>query len=151
MKLYYFPDACSLAPHIALRETQCAFTLIEVDYIARTLPDGTDYRLINPRGSVPTLRLDNNTLLTETSVILQYIATQSKVHDLFPSGDNLDRYRCLEWLSYIATELHKSVSPLFRSTTPKSFMSPGKEHLSARYDFHRPAFTTARLSVRWPL
>jgi len=135
MKLYYFPDACSLAPHIALRETDHAFQLAEVDYATRKLGDGSDYRDINPRGSVPALRLDSGELLTEVSVILQYIVSGSADDSRFLPTRGLARFRCLEWLNYIATELHKSVSPLFRHSTPRAFVKPGKLHLIDRYEF----------------
>lgn len=135
MKLYYFPDACSLAPNIALRETGLEFSLEEVDYATRRLRDGSDYRAVNPKGSVPALEMGTGELLTEVSVILQYIAAVDSTCNLLPSDQGLKRYRCLEWLNYVATELHKSVSPLFRTSTPQSFMKPGKDHLVARYQF----------------
>lgn len=134
MKLFYMPGACSLAPHIALRETRRTFALEAVDYGTRRLRDGTDYRAINPKGSVPALLLDDGEVLTEVAVMLQYIAAQAPGCSLLPPDDGLRRVRCLEWLNYIATELHKSVSPLFRPATPDSFSKPGRDHLTARYE-----------------
>lgn len=134
MRLFYFPDACSLAPHIALLETQQDFELVSVDYGTKRLVDGSDYRAVNPKGSVPALVLDDGQLLTEVAVILQYIATMSPGSNLLPTAHGIDRWRCLEWLNYIATELHKSVSPLYRSTTPESYWQPGIDHLVGRFD-----------------
>ena len=135
MKLYYFPDACSLAVHIALRETRQEFSLVEVDYATRRLDDGTDFADVNPKGSVPALRLDDGELLTEAAVILQYVASRNTQDRRFLPGRNPARRRCLEWLNYVATELHKSASPLFRATTPRCFMKPGRDHLVSRLDF----------------
>lgn len=134
MKLFYFPDACSLAPHIALRETRQAFTLAQVDYGTKRLDDGTDYRTLNPKGSVPALVLDDGEVLTEVAVMLQFIAAQSPGSTFVPADRGLLRWRCLEWLNYIATELHKSVSPLYRASTPESFRQPGLAHLATRFD-----------------
>lgn len=132
MKLYYMPGACSLAPHIALREAGLSFTLVKVDYKTRRTEDGRDFRYINAKGYVPGLLLKDGWLLTEVPVILQFI------DDLVPQAAaprnaGVRRgYRYLEWLNYIATEIHKSFSPLFRPTTPKTFLKVGRDHLSRR-------------------
>lgn len=135
MKLYYFPDACSLAVHIALRETRQQFSLAEVDYATHRLDDGSDYANINPKCSVPALLAENNELLTEVAIILQYVVSRVPLGSRFMPAQGLARLRCLEWLNYVATELHKSVSPLFRASTPCCFMKPGRDHLVSRLEF----------------
>jgi glutathione S-transferase len=113
MKLYYSPGACSLAPHIVLRETGSRFALERVDLPTHKLADGTDYYTINPKGSVPLLELEGGERLTEGSVICQYLAEKAGNTQLLPAAGTLPRYRVAEWQGYINSELHKSFSPLF--------------------------------------
>lgn len=133
MKLYFMPGACSLAPHIALREAGLPFDLVEVDYQTRRMAGGGDYFDINPKGYVPALELEDGRLLTEVPVILQYVDMLAPAAGLLPA-DGMRRLQALEWLNFIATELHKSFSPLFRPTTPKAFLEPGRAHLARRLD-----------------
>ena len=106
MKLYYAPGACSLAPHIALNEAGLAYDAVKVDLRTHQLADGTDYYTINPKGYVPLLELDDGQRLSEVTVILQYIADR-KPGTLAPALGSLPRYRVMEWLNFIATEIHK--------------------------------------------
>lgn len=131
MKLYFMPGACSLAPHVALREAGLQFRLIKVDYKSRRTEEGDDFRQINPKGYVPAFEMKDGQLLTEVPVILQYIDMVRPEARLLPEAA-LERLRALEWLNYIATEVHKSFSPLFRPKTPEVFLSPGRAHLSLR-------------------
>lgn len=121
MKLFYKPGACSLAPHIILRETGKAFTLEAVDLMTKRLGDGSDYLAINPKGQVPALQLDDGTLITEAVVIMQYLADSVPQKNLLAATGEMSRYKTLEWLNYIATELHKGFTPLFRPDTPEEF------------------------------
>jgi glutathione S-transferase len=117
MKLYYAPGACSQAPHIAFRELGLAFEPVKVDLVKHTLPDGSDYRQVNPKGYVPLLELDDGTRITEASVILQYLADQ-KPGQLAPVFGTKDRWQLMEWLAFIATEVHKGFGPLWNPQTP---------------------------------
>lgn len=114
MKLYFSPGACSQAPHILLHEIGLSHDAVRVQFPSTTLSDGSSYLQVNPKGSVPALRLDNGEVLTENAVILQYLGDRSGNTDLFPSFGDFRHYRVLEWLNFIATELHKSFSPLFK-------------------------------------
>ena len=87
MKLYYSPGACSLSPHIALREAGLAFTLTMVSTKTHTLADGSDFYAINPKGYVPALQLDSGELLTEGLAIVQYIADQAPASGLAPAAE----------------------------------------------------------------
>ncbi|MFW0767762.1 glutathione transferase GstA [Trabulsiella odontotermitis] len=121
MKLFYKPGACSLASHIVLRESGLDFTLEGVDLAKKRLENGDDYMLVNPKGQVPALLLDDETILTEGVAIMQYIADRVPDRQLLAATDTLKRYKTLEWLNYVATELHKSFTPLFRPDTPEEY------------------------------
>lgn len=116
MKLYYSPGACSLAPHIVLRETNTPFELVRVDIAAHTYDAGRDFYAVNPKGYVPVLELDDGQRLTEGPVIAQYIADRARREDLMPAAGTLARYRVMEWQNYITSEIHKGFSPLFGNT-----------------------------------
>ena len=123
MKLYFSPGACSLAPHIVLRETGTPFTLEKVDTQAHVVGSGADYYAINAKGQVPVLELDDGTRLTEGPVIAQFIADRADASALMPAPGSVARYRVMEWQNYITSELHKSFTPLFNPT----FDSTAKE------------------------
>src|SRR5215218_5259007 len=113
MKLYYSPGACSLSPHIALLEAGLPYDLVKVDLKAKKLENGDDYLKVNPKGQVPALGLDNGELVTEGPVIVQMIADRAAAKNLAPARDSAERYKLLEWLNFITTELHKNFGPMF--------------------------------------
>ena len=113
MKLYYAPGACSLSPHIALLEAGLAYDLVKVDLRAKKLENGDDFWKVNPKGQVPALALDSGELVTEGPIIVQMIADKVKDKHLAPARDSEERYKLLEWLNYITTELHKNIGPLY--------------------------------------
>jgi glutathione S-transferase len=116
LKLYYSPGACSLSPHIVLRELGLPFDLEHVDTKAQKTATGADFTAINPKKYVPTLQLDDGQVLTEGAVIVQYLADRKPDAQLAPPAGSMERYRLQEWLNYIASEVHKSYSPLFRAS-----------------------------------
>ena len=113
MKLYYSPGACSLSPHIALLEAGLPYDLVKVDLRAKKLENGDDYLKVNPKGQVPALALDTARLVTEGPVIVQMIADKAAAKNLAPARDSAERYKLLEWLNFITTELHKNFGPMF--------------------------------------
>lgn len=113
MKLYYYPGACSMAPHIALREAGFTFDLDKVDLANKRTESGEDFTKVNPKGYVPALRLDNGEILTEAAVILQYLADQKPQAELAPKTGTMEHYRLMEWLNFIAAEIHKTLGALF--------------------------------------
>jgi len=121
MKLYYSPGACSLSPHIALREAGLPFQLVMASTKTKKLADGSDYLAINPKGQVPLLELDDGERLSEGPAIIQYIADQAPASGLAPAAGTMARYRLQEWLNYITSELHKGFSPLFNPATPEDY------------------------------
>src|ERR1700750_1403015 len=107
MKLYYSPGACSLSPHITLREAGVPVTLVKTSTKTHKLDDGTDYYTLNPKGYVPLLELDNGEVLSDGPAIVQYLAAQNPASGLAPAAGTLPRYRLQEWLNFITSELHK--------------------------------------------
>jgi len=113
MKLFYSPGACSQAPNILLHEIGLDHEAAKVDLKAKTLEDGSDYLRINPKGAVPALQLDSGEVLTENAVILQFIGDRTNWPEVLPPLGDFRRYRVLEMVNFITTELHKGFGPLF--------------------------------------
>ncbi|MGY4641322.1 glutathione transferase GstA [Pseudomonas sp. TE24901] len=113
MKLYFFPHACSLAPHIVLRELALPFELVRVDNQTKTTANGENFLQINPKGYVAALQLDNGQVLTEASAILQYLADQKTEAGLAPANGSWERVRLQEWLNFIASEIHGGLAIFF--------------------------------------
>jgi glutathione S-transferase len=135
MKLFYSAGACSLSPHIALREAGLSFSLEKVDLRTKALASGGDFRTVNPKGYVPALQLDDGSLLTEGPVIVQYIADLAPQAKLAPAAGTMERYRLMEWLTYINSELHKGFSPLFNPATSDEAKETYRTALSKKLDF----------------
>jgi glutathione S-transferase len=135
MKLYYSPGACSLSPHIVLREAGLAFEPVMAPTKTHKLQDGTDYYTINPLGYVPMLELDDGTRLREGPAIVQYVADQVPNKNLAPAAGTLPRYRLQEWLTFIGTEIHKSFSPLFNPAMPEEGKQIYRERIANRFAF----------------
>jgi glutathione S-transferase len=135
MKLYYSSGACSQAAHIVLHETGFSHDSIRVDLRAKTIEDGSDYRSVNPKGAVPALELENGEVLTENAVILQYLGDRSGSSDLFPPLGDFRRYRVLEWLNFVATELHKGFGPLWNPAAASEWKQAARDQLGKKFDF----------------
>jgi glutathione S-transferase len=135
MKLYFTPGACSLAPHIALREAELTFDLEQVDLAAKKTKSGADFTKVNPKGYVPALELDDGQILTEVAAVVQYVADLRPEANLMPEPGAFERYRVQEWLNFIATELHKSFGPLFSPNTPEAYQAILRERIAARFGF----------------
>jgi len=133
MKLYYSPGACSLSPHIVLREAGLPFDLVRVDVKTKKLADGGDYFAVNPKGQVPALVLDDGDVLTEGPVIVQFVADTAGNTKLAPAAGSRARLRLQEWLNYITSELHKTFAPLFRPDTPTEFKTIAKANLMRQF------------------
>jgi glutathione S-transferase len=134
MKLYYSPGACSLSVHIALREVGATFDPVRVDLASHTLAqDGADYRAISPRGYVPLLELEDGERYTESSALLQYVADLDPRATLIGGGNPKTRQQVIQWLSFIATELHKGFGPLWNKDIPESVKELAKKRLATRF------------------
>ena len=135
MKLYFSPGACSLSPHIVLREAGAKFDLEQVNNQEKKTKSGVDYWTVNGKGRVPVLEFDNGERLTEGPVIVQWIADQNPTAGLIPAAGKPERYRVQEWLNFISTELHKSYSPLFNPAIPEEAKAVYRDKLVGRYKY----------------
>ena len=144
MRLYYVPGACSLSPHIVLREAGLPFELDKVSFATRKTESGADFNAINSKGQVPTLQLDNGEILTEGAVIVQYIADRKPESGLVPPAGSPERYRVQEWLNYIGSELHKSFGPMFNPKTPDAYKEMIKERLTKQFDWLNQHFAKSQ-------
>jgi glutathione S-transferase len=137
MKLFYAPGTCAMAAHIALREAKLPFTLEKVELgMTPKTADGRDLREVNPKGSVPALQLDDGAFLTEAAVILQFIADQVPASGLAPAAGTLPRYRLMEMLNFLGTDLHKAAFyPLFNPITPDDYKPIARANLEKRLDY----------------
>jgi glutathione S-transferase len=132
MKLYYMPGACSMSPHIVLREGGFNFELEKVDYPTKKTERGADFNKINPKGYVPTLILDNGEMLTEGAAIVQYLADQKPGSGLAPKWGSPERYRLQEWLSFVGAEIHKSNGLIFPPNIPEETKNIARKSLAVR-------------------
>jgi glutathione S-transferase len=135
MKLYYSPGACSQAPHILLHEIGLDHDAARVNLKSKTLDDGSSYLTINPKGAVPALELDSGDVLTENAVILQFLGDRSSVGEVLPSLGQFRRYRVLEWVNFITTELHKSFAPLFKTEAGDETKRFFREQIARKLDY----------------
>lgn len=135
MKLFYSPGACSLAPHIVLREAGLPFTLEKVDIPTHRTADGRDYYAINPKGYVPFLELDSGEGLSEGPVIAQYVAETAGNTALLPPATDMRRYRVVEWQNYITSELHKSFGAQFNPQLDAAAKDTFKASLLKKYQW----------------
>jgi glutathione S-transferase len=133
MKLYYSPGACSLSPHIVLRESGLEFTLALASTKTKKLADGTDFHTVHAKGYVPLLELDDGQRLSEGPAIVQYIADQVPNRKLAPPAGTMARYRVMEWLNFITSELHKGFTPLFNPAMPEEARGIYRKKLSERF------------------
>ncbi|HTY53983.1 MAG TPA: glutathione transferase GstA [Candidatus Binataceae bacterium] len=135
MRLYFSPGACSLSPHIVLREAGISAELEQVDLKTKKTKSGSDFTAVNPKGQVPTLLLDGGEILTEGPAIVQYLADQKPDSKLAPKNGTFERYKLQEWLNYITSELHKTFGALFQSAVPDDYKRIAKENLSNRFTY----------------
>lgn len=163
MELYYSPFACSLASHITLREAGLDAGLVPVTLSSKKTADGRDFFTVNPKGQVPALRLDDGAILTENTAVIQYLADLEPAAGLLPPVGSPDRYRVLEWMSFVSTEVHKACFAVMfnpesppeakawaRATLPKKLEHAAGE-LGDREFLVGGRFTVADAYLTWAL
>lgn len=133
MKLYYASGACSLSPHIVIRELGLSCELVAVD-LKEKRAAGRDYRKIHPRGQVPALELDDGRVLTEGPAIVQYLADRRPEARLAPAWGTFERYQLMQWLNFVSTELHKQFGVFFRPGTDEAIKQQHRALIRARLD-----------------
>jgi glutathione S-transferase len=145
LTLYYAPGGCSLSPHIALREANIPFQLNRVDFMrGKKTEDDKDFTTVNPKGYIPALVLEDGQVLTEGAAIVQYIADLKPEAKLAPPAGTFERVRLQEWLNFIATELHKGLTPLFAKDAGESYQRGASEKFASRLGFIERAVTGNR-------
>ncbi len=135
MKLFYSPGACSLSPHIALREAGLNFTLHKVDLGSKKVDSDGDFTKVNGKGYVPALELDNGQVLTEGPAIVQYIADQKPATGIAPAAGTMERYKLQEWLNFITSEMHKPMGSMFNKAQTHEWKEAVKVTLAKRLDW----------------
>lgn len=144
MKLYYSPGACSLSPHIVLREADMDFEIERVDLGSHLTETGADFMQINPKAYVPALRLDDGQILTEGAAIVQFIADLHPESGLAPKPGTLERTRLQEHLNFIATEYHKAFGPFFASDASETAKTAAATNVGRRLDYFERIFADGR-------
>ncbi|MEO6113457.1 MAG: glutathione transferase GstA [Sphingomicrobium sp.] len=134
MKLYYSPGACSQAAHIILHEAGLEHSSEAVDLRAKRTASGDDYWAVNPKGSVPAIVLDSGEVLTENGAVLQFLGDHAPASGLLPT-EGIERYRVIEWLSYLGSEVHKSFSPLFNPASSEEAKQAARDIVGKRFDY----------------
>ena len=135
MKLYFAPGACSLSPHIVLREAGQNPDLVQVDLREKKTKDGGDFNKVNPKGQVPVLETDDGIVLTEGPVIVQYVADKAPNSKLAPPAGSKERYQVQEWLNFITSELHKNFSPLFQPVIPDDVKNFFRDRIKGKFKY----------------
>jgi len=135
IKLYYTPGACSLSPHIALREAELPFELVQVNLAEKKIVNDGSFYDVNPKGYVPAIVLEDGQLLTEGAILVQYIADQKPEKKLAPRAGTLERVRLNEWLHFIATELHKGFGPVNNPKSNLEIKQFFQARLLSRFEF----------------
>lgn len=135
MKLFYTPGACSLSPHIVLCELALPHELVKVNLATQQTEDGRDFTTINPKGYIPALLLDDGELITEGPAIVQYLADLKPEAGLLPPAGTLARVRVQEWLTFIGTELHKNLTPLFKPTASADWKAAASSNIERRFAY----------------
>jgi glutathione S-transferase len=145
MKLYYSPGACSQAAHILLHETGLRHDSEKVDIRAKKTAGGGDYFAINAKGAVPALQLDGGEVLTENGAVLQYIGDLAGDGVLLPVS-GLARYRVIEWLSYLGSDVHKSFGPLFNPASSEEVKAGAREMVGKKLEWSARSSTISSAS-----
>jgi len=135
MKLYYAPGACSMAADIVLHELGVPFTPELVDLRTKKTASGDDFTKVNPKGYVPALALDDGSVLTEAGTVIQYIADQKPESGLAPQPGTMERYRLMEWINFISSEIHKGFGPLWNPNVSDDVRKAATAQLGRRFDY----------------
>ncbi len=124
MKLYYAPGACSMGIHILLEEIGKPYELAKLD-IRGGESQRPPFSELNPKGKVPTLQRDDESIVTEYPVIAHYLAMANPEAGLLPKSDE-GELRGAEAMDYCVSTIHmQGFSRLFR---PSNYSPNEAEH-----------------------
>lgn len=132
MNLYYMPGACSMASHLTIKELNLPIDVIRMDMATRTTERGDAYDTINPDGYVPALQFDDGSVMTESAAILQYLADSAGSTTMLPATGDVARYRVIELLSFISTEIHQKIGPLLPYNTDEAAKAAALDKINKR-------------------
>lgn len=119
-KLYYTPTSCGAASFITATIGGLAFDSETVDLATHKTKSGADFYLVNPKGNVPTVAFADGSILNENVASLTYLADKGDA-GLAPAEGTPERYRYLNDVAFVASELHQGFGPLFNSQlTPEA-------------------------------
>jgi len=104
LKLYYAPNTCALATHIALEEAGADYTTVRLNFAANE-QRGPEYLAINPKARVPALETDRG-VLTETPAMLAFVAQSFPQAVLAPLGDPYAFAQAQAFNSYLCSTVH---------------------------------------------
>ena len=107
-----------MSSHIILNELGKKFEIESVDLGTKKTKSGKDFMKINPKGYVPALEIKKGEMLTECAVIAQYLADKAKATKILAKAGTPARYRTIEMLNFIASEVHKTIGSLFNKAMP---------------------------------
>ena len=96
---------------------------------------GADYLKVNPKGYVPALQLDNGEIFNRRIGDCAICWDQVPELQLIPPANTLARYHCQEWLSFISSEIHKTISVFFKSNVPDEYKKMTLETLAKRFQY----------------
>jgi glutathione S-transferase len=133
LKLYYTPGACSLATRIIINEIGIKADYDKVDLATHKTSNGEDFYKVTDKGAVPTIITKDGKLLTENAVILQYLADSNNKTTLLPKGFN--RYKTLEMVNFISTEIHKGFAPMFNQDINQSAKEIFTKKLRSKFEY----------------
>jgi glutathione S-transferase len=138
LKLYASPLACSGAVIMTLLELDIPYSVEFVDIYSQPhvlLTSGAEYEKVNPKNAVPALELGDGELLTEVGVILQMLGDLRPQSALLPRPGTLGRYRVMEWLSFVGSDVHKTIGPLFNPAMPEAAKELHRQNLHRRLTY----------------
>ena len=150
MKLFHSPGACSLSPHIVLRELGLPFALEAVDLKTKRTENGADFTAVNPKGYVPALQLDDGEVLTEGAAIVQYLADKYAPGTLAPLAGTVERARLNAHLNFISAELHKAFGPLFNPALAPDAREAAVANIGRKLDVVEKALADGRSYLTGP-
>lgn len=113
VKLYYSAGSCSTSCHITLEESSLKYEAIEVDWDNANDPHHALVEKYNALGTLPILVTEDGKHLDQNLAIHVYVAENSQDKGLLPPAGTIERAEALNWLSFVCSDLHKSIGGLF--------------------------------------